>query len=156
MMKRSLLLALLVFPVACIGCSVTTTSTVTEEISLCGPSLDGHGKVLDPSLRLTVMRSTPCRVVLHDSKGKQLYAWNVAPVKSVFTIAVERGNLVIKQASGQTVFKTPVAATADTVLNQESDLNKLHQGKSLQFCFRVGKSPNGPAFDITVSPRGNK
>jgi hypothetical protein len=153
-MTRRLLLMLAAGMVACIGCMVRTTTTTTEEISLAGPTMGVDGKVLDPTLRLTVMYRTPCKATLHDSAGRQLFVWTVPAGKSFFTIAIERGNLRIKQASGETLFKTPVSAPANAVLTQESDLAKMHQGKSLRFPFRVGSRPSDPCFTIEVNISG--
>jgi hypothetical protein len=136
------------------GCFVRSTTTITEEISLAGPSLGGDGKVLDPTLRLTVMRRAPCRVTLRDSAGQKLFAWTVPAGNAHFTIAVERGNLRIKQASGETLFKTPVSAPADAVLTQKSDLSKMHQGTAIRLPFHVGSRPNDPLFDLLVDPGG--
>ena len=153
-MNRCLLLMLAASAVVCVGCAVRTTTTITEEISLAGPTLDGKGKVLDPDLRLTVMHSAPCKVTLHDSADRQLFSLTVPAGKSIFTIAVERGNLLIKRFAGQTLFKTPVSAAANAVLTQESDLSKMHPGKSLRFPFRVGSRPSDPLFHIIVDRGG--
>jgi hypothetical protein len=84
---------------ACVGCIKISSTTTTEEISLSGPSLDGDGKVLDLNLPLAVMRQTPCKVTLQDSAGKQLFQQTVPAGKSLFTIAAERGSLLIKRTS---------------------------------------------------------
>ena len=153
-MNRRFLLMLAAALVACAGCIIRLPPTTTEEISLAGPTMGGDGKVLDPSLRLTVMRSRPSRVILRDSTGRQLCTQSVPGGKSVFTIVFERGNLRIKRSSGETLAKIPVSAPADAVLKQECDLPKLHQGMSLRFPFRIGSRPSDPLFDITVEPGG--
>ena len=148
-MNKCLWLMLAAGVFMCAGC-IKTSSTITEEISLAEPSMGGDGKVLDPNLCLTVMRPTPCRVTLRDSAGRQLFAQTVPGGKSVFTIAVERGSLLIKRASGETLANIPVSAPADAVLKQESDLSKLHQGTSSRFSFRVGSRASDPLFDLIV------